>query len=153
MYSRQESARLKQDFWTAFGLYMQPIASAEGEQINWINYRTGEKDMAFRMNVDNVKAEISIELSHKDAVIREIYFEQLLQLKKQLHAALGEDWHWVAHTHDKNGKALSRVYMEKTGVTVFRKEDWPELISFFKSRLLALDAFWSSAKYSFEALR
>ncbi|RYZ23162.1 MAG: DUF4268 domain-containing protein, partial [Chitinophagaceae bacterium] len=36
---------------------------------------------------------------------------------------------------------------------IFRREDWPELISFFKPRIVALDAFWSEAKYFFEALR
>jgi hypothetical protein len=38
-------------------------------------------------------------------------------------------------------------------VSVFRKEDWPQMISFFKPRLIALEAFWTQARYAFEALR
>ncbi len=45
MFSKQEASQLRKDFWTAFGLYMRPIPSAEGDKINWINYKTGEKDI------------------------------------------------------------------------------------------------------------
>ncbi len=32
-------------------------------------------------------------------------------------------------------------------------EQWHDLIAFFKPRIIALDAFWTDAKYSFDALR
>jgi len=153
MYSRQEASQLKQEFWTAFGQYMTPVLNTEGEKINWINYKTGEKDIYFKMEADNKSASISIELTHKDASIRQIYFEQLAQLKNLLNEALQEEWNWLGQTHDENGKQISRIYTELTDVNIFRKEDWPALISFFKPRIIALDEFWSSAKYSFEALR
>jgi hypothetical protein len=52
-----------------------------------------------------------------------------------------------------DGKTVSRIYKELPGVSVFNKSDWPELISFFKPRLIALDAFWENARYSFDDLR
>jgi hypothetical protein len=39
------------------------------------------------------------------------------------------------------------------GVSIFNKEDWPKLISFFKPRIVALDEFWNMVKYSFESLK
>ena len=84
MYSRQEASQLRKEFWTAFGQYMQPILSAEGEKVNWINYKTGEKHIYFRMQVDNKKAFIGIELSHPDAGVQQLYFEQFLELKRFL---------------------------------------------------------------------
>jgi hypothetical protein len=153
MYSKQQASQLRQQFWTTFGQYMAPILSAEEEKINWINYKTGEKDLAFRMHADNKKASIGIELTHKDKEIQQIYFEQLLQLKTLLSGALQEDWQWQLHNYDEQGRTVSRVFIEKPGVSIYQKKDWPELISFFKPRIIALDAFWCSAKYTFENLR
>lgn len=153
MYSKDEAAQLKQAFWTALGQYMAPILSAEGEKVTWLNYKTGEKGIQFKMTADNKKATIGIELSQGDAGIQQLYFEQFEQLKKLLHAALGEEWLWVLHVTDNNGRLVSRIYIELPGVSIFNKEDWPQMISFFKPRLIALDEIWSSAKYAFEALR
>jgi Domain of unknown function (DUF4268) len=154
MYSKQEAAQLRQEFWTTFGQYMSPILSADGERVNWINYKTGEKDLSFKMEADNRHAIIAVELSQKDLGIQEIYFEQLAELKKLMESALGEPWIWARKVSDpQTGRVVSRVYRELYPVNLFRKDDWPVLISFFKERLLGLDRFWNDARYSFEALR
>lgn len=121
--------------------------------MNWVNYKTGEKAIAFRMEADNKKASIAIELSQKDPDIQQLYFEQFSQLRKMLEESTGEEWTWSLLGQDEFGRPLSRIYRELPGVSIFRKEDWPEMISFFKPRIIALDAFWTSAKYSFEMLR
>jgi hypothetical protein len=153
MYSKQEASQLRQEFWTTIGQYMRPILSAEGEKINWINYKTGEKNISFRMHADNKKATIGIELTHKDKEIQQVYFEQFLHLKHLFDNAINEDWNWQLHTNDEHGKLISKISKEKIQVSIFQKQDWPELISFFKPRLIALDEFWSSAKYAFESLQ
>ena len=153
MYSRQEASQLRQRFWTAFGLYMQPILSSEGEKINWINYKTGEKHIQFRMLADAQKGTISIELSHADPDIQQLYFEQFRTVEKFLFAETGEHWQWELHTNDDQNKQVSRIYKELTPVNIFKQEDWPALISFFKFRIIALDAFWNNVKYGFESLR
>ena len=153
MYSKQEATQLKKEFWTAFGQYMTPVLSAEGEKISWVNYKTGEKNIAFRLEADNKKATVAIELSHPDTGIQQLYYEQFLQLKKIFEGSVGEGWNWQLHTSDEWGKTVSRIYTELQQVSVFKKEDWPQLISFFKTNIIALDDFWSNVKYSFESLR
>jgi hypothetical protein len=153
MFSKQEASKLRQEFWTSFGLYMQPLPSAEGERVNWVNYKTGEKDISFRMQAEGKSASIAIELSHKDAGIQQLYYEQFLQFRKMLHDTLGEEWQWELHGYDEFGKLKSRISKELPGVSIYKKEDWPALISFFKPRVIALDEFWSNIKYAFEALR
>ena len=78
MYSRAEATQLRQAFWTAFGQYMAPVLSAEGEKVNWPNYKTGIKHVYFRMRADTRTASIGIELTHPDAGIRELFFEQFV---------------------------------------------------------------------------
>lgn len=153
MYSRAEAAQMRQSFWTTFGQYMAPQLSAEGERVNWVNYKTGEKHLYFRMHADTKIASIAIEIAHPDTGLQQLYFEQLVQLKALLHQHAGEAWTWNLHTTDATGRIISTVGTEHTGVNIMMREAWPELISFFKPRIIALDAFWNEVKYVFEALR
>jgi Domain of unknown function (DUF4268) len=153
MYSKTEVTQLRQAFWTTFGQYMAPVPSAEGVSTNWINYKTGLKHVYFRLHADGRHATIGIELTHPDAGVRELYFEQLRELKPLLHEAVGESWRWEADTTDANGQPMSRVFTELTPINLFSRDDWPALISFFKPRLMALDEFWSTGQYAFDALR
>ena len=85
MYSKAEATQLRQAFWTTFGQYMAPVPSAEGDTTNWINYKTGIKHLYFRMQADNRRAYVAIEMNHPDAGIRELFFEQFRELKTVLH--------------------------------------------------------------------
>lgn len=153
MYKKEEASLIRQAFWTALGQYLAPIPSAEGFKVNWLNYKTGFKDVYFRMQADNKKASIGIELTHKDIGIQELFFEQFAELKEVLHSTVEEEWQWQLYSTDENGKVISRIFKEISSVNIFNQEDWPALISFFKPRIIALDEFWSMAKYSFDALK
>ena len=131
---------------------MTPIPSAEGMKVNWVNYKTGIKDVYFRMDTLNDSAAVCISIEHNDAGIRELYFEQFIELKNLLHATLEEEWDWQRGI-TVDGKVISRIFKGLPQVSVLNKNQWPELISFFKPRIIALDSFWENAKYSFEALR
>lgn len=152
MFTREQSSRIRQEFWTVFGKYMSPILSAEGLKINWINYHTSIKDIYFRMDAGSKSALISISLEHNDAGIRALYFEQFESFRLMLHDALEEEWHWQQNV-TVNGKVISRIYTELPNVSVFNKDHWPDLISFFKPRIIALDSFWENAKYTFQMLK
>ncbi len=153
MYSKAEATQLRQAFWTALGQYMAPVPSAEGDTTNWINYKTGLRHVYFRMQADHRRATIAIELNHPDAGIRELFFEQFLELKTLLHEALGESWTWEPAATDAQGLPFGRIYKELSPANMFSRDDWPALISFFKPRLIALDAFWTDAQYAFEGLK
>lgn len=153
MFTREEASHINQEFWTTFGRYMSPIPSAEGLKINWVNYHTRVKDIHFRMDAGSKSAIIYILIQHPDLDIQELYFEQFVELKDLLHDTLQEEWQWQLHVPGDAGKIVSRIYKQKSGISVFNREHWPELISFFKQRIIALDSFWENAKYSFESLK
>lgn len=153
MFKRQEASHIREEFWTTFGRYMSPVPSAEGMKINWINYKTTLRDVHFRMDVNQKSAIIFISMEHHDAGIRALYFHQFEELKMLLNAELEEEWEWQEHTRAGEDKVISSIYKELTSVSIFNKEQWPELISFFKPRIIALDRFWEDAKYSFDSLR
>ncbi len=152
MYSKQQASQIRQTFWSTFGQYMSPILSADNEKINWVNYKTGQKHVYFKLNADQKFASIGIEITHPALDEQKKFYNQFVDLKNMLHTTLGENWDWVLHTTDENDKVVSRIFIEIVGKSIYNKEDWPALISFFKPRLIALDTFWSQAQYGFQTL-
>ena len=141
MYTKQEISRQKQAFWTAFGQYMKPVLSADGEKISWLNYKTGNKHITLKMDVDRDRAILSVVITDADPAL----VDRLFQMKPNFEESLGEqDWIWQRHA------STSTVYKELPGVNIFRREDWPAIISFLKPRLISLDAWWSMARYQFQ---
>ncbi|WP_194774247.1 DUF4268 domain-containing protein [Pararhodonellum marinum] len=150
MYSRAELSKIKQEFWTAFGLYMKPVPSADGGRVNWQNYKTGVKQVFFRMRAETDFVSIGIEINHADIELQELFFGQFEAFKKMLHEDLGESWDWKLHDVDEWGKTISKIEKILPGPSVMKKEDWSEIISFLKPRIIALDHFWSKVKPGFE---
>ena len=149
MYSRQEASQLRKNFWTSFGQYMRPLSNAEGETVNWLNYKTGVRHLYFRMDADNKRARIAVEMRHPDISVQKKYFEKFVALKNVFYDMLQEEWDWQLHAVDEDGKAVSRISKTINGVNIFNNADWPAIISFLKPRMLALDNFWSLVKEGF----
>jgi hypothetical protein len=151
MYSKQEASALRQAFYTAFGAYMAPVLSADDTTPNWLNYKTGVKHIFLRMDTPNRGASIGFLLTQPDRLLRLQVFEQLQQLQGILNDTTGfADWFWEPTTYNQTGQEISRIYASVERASVLNKADWPELISFFKSRLMALDQFWQLVKFQFE---
>ena len=151
MFGKEEARQLKKDFWVAFGVMMKPHLSAEGLRTNWINYKTGVKDIRFKTNASNKEVYVGIQLTHSDDGIRELYWEQFEEFKTLFHSVLEEKWHWDSMKFDEFGKPYSDIYTRQKG-NVFDKNQWPEMFQFLKSRLLKLDEFWCDAKDVFKSL-
>ncbi|WP_114747711.1 DUF4268 domain-containing protein [Pleomorphovibrio marinus] len=152
MYSRIAVSKTKKAFWTAFGQYMKPVPSAEGVPVRWQNYKTGIKNVYFRLDARLDKASIAIEISHPDKDTRELLFDQFEMFKGILHQIFREEWHWELHARDEFGQPICRIYKELPGVSVMKEEDWPAIISFLKPRIMAMDEFWGEFKHGFEGL-
>lgn len=104
------------------------------------------------MEGDSRKAAIGIQLTHPDPEIQQMFFEKFEQQREYLTGILQEEWIWALHMQDQHRKVISRIYKELSPVNLYDREKWPELISFFKPRIIALDKFWTDARYSFEEL-
>lgn len=153
MFKKEEASQIRHEFWTVFGRYMAPVPSADGELINWINYKSGFKDVHYKLETKRKSAIAGIYLTHPDLEIQEMFYQHFLEQKHILNDLTGYEWVWELQVTEDTGKIISRIYQEKKGLSVFNREHWPELISFFKSRIVALDEFWSMARYSFDELR
>lgn len=149
MYTREEASQVRRNFWTSFGQYMKPVQGAAGDTVNWLNYKTGIKNLYFRMDAEKRNASVSIEIAHPDEAQRRFYYAQLLAMKSVLEAETGETWDWQADVYDEDGRLISRIITVLENVNVYNNAHWPQIISFFKPRIIALDRFWAMARDAF----
>lgn len=153
MYSKEEAQQIRTKFWISFGQYMKLHKSSEGEAINWINYKTGIKDLYFKTDVDSKSAKILIELTHKDLSIQELMFEQFEEFQPMFNSYFGGEWIWSKQYFDDRGKVISSIESKLEGVSIFRESDWVNIINFLKTNLIKLDGFWNDVKDSFEIFK
>jgi hypothetical protein len=150
MYNKEEATKLRQQFWITFGKYMKPIPSADGMPINWVNYKTGVKQIFFRMEAEQKHISISIAITHSDPILSALYFEQFKSFKSIFTAAMGEEWDWEPNATNDFGAPLAQISKSLSGLSIYNQQDWPAIISFLKPRIIALDEFWSNVKPVFE---
>lgn len=153
MYKKEAASKIKQQFWKTFGQYIGHTPSADGIKINWVNYKTGIRHLYFKMEAGNKAAWIFIEIVHPDAGIRRLMYDQFLRLRRALESETGELWEWQPETYNGSGQPTATIGAAISGVSVFKEEDWLAIISFLRPRMIALDAFWSNAQYSFDIFR
>jgi len=128
---------------------MKPVPAASGMPVNWINYKTGIRNIHFKMDADNTRAVIAIEISHPQEEQRLHYYNRFVFLKKILNTTTGYHWQWNGAI-ETNHKTTSSISQQLDGVNILNQADWPAIISFLKPRIIALDAFWDLVKDGFE---
>ncbi len=133
MYSREETQELKRAFWIAF---------AEKYPRKWLLYNTKIKDFTFKFFVDNKKAQVIIDIEPKDDIKRIAYFEKLESLKNIIDEEFLKDLVYEKNYYLENGKAISRVWVEKSGVSISNKSYWDEIFDFFNDKMNALELFY-----------
>ena len=132
MFSKEEAAQLKKEFWTAFG---------KSFPRKWILYDTKIKDFSFKFNADNKKAEVSLDIEMKDELFRNAYYEKIWSLEKILEEYIGEFQKDEFYTLD-NGKVISRIWTEKNGVSIFNKASWRDIFEFFIEKMDGFERFY-----------
>ncbi len=152
MYTKEQASLVRQKFWTSFGRYMQPVPSASGEDVHWINYKTGIRGISFKMNVDNNKATVVVEILLVDELIQHKYFDVFEANKNAFFKIVGNNWTLQKDYTNENNKSLSILSTELNQVNIFRETDWPIIISFLKTNIIALDNFWAAYKVAFELI-
>lgn len=133
MYSKAENQRLKQEFWIAF---------AEKYPKKWVLYDTKIKDFSFKFWADNKKAQVLIDIEHRNDTLRWQYFEKLEALKNILEEEFIKDLVYERNFTLENGKTISRIWVEKSGLSVSNRSHWEAIFDFFFEKMQALELFY-----------
>ncbi|MHC0440737.1 DUF4268 domain-containing protein [Flavobacterium sp. 3-210] len=133
MYSREESQRIKREFWVAF---------AEKYPRKWVLYDTKIKDFSFKFFVDNKKAQVLIDIEHRSDEKRTAYFEKIEALKNILEEEFIKDLVFEKNYTLESGKTISRIWVEKQGVGFSNRNNWDTIFDFFNENMHALEMFY-----------
>ncbi len=133
MYSKEESLRIKKEFWTQF---------ADAYPRKWLLYNTKIKDVTFKFYVDNKKAQVLLDIEPKDEEKRKIYFEKIESLKTILIEDFLPDAILERNFYLESGKIISRVWVEKLGISLNNKDSWPTIFDFFNDKMDAFERFF-----------
>ena len=133
MYSREETQKLKREFWVTF---------AEKYPRKWVLYDTKIKDFSFKFYVDNKKAQVIIDIEHRSDSKRIAYFEKIEALKSILEDEFLKDLVFEKEFHLENGKEISRIWVELLGVSVSNRKYWDQIFDFFFENMNTLEMFY-----------
>ncbi|MFH7014956.1 DUF4268 domain-containing protein [Flavobacterium sp. FlaQc-47] len=133
MYSREESQKIKREFWVAF---------AEKYPRKWVLYDTKIKDFSFKFYVDNKKAQVFIDIEQRSDEKRNAYFEKLEALKNILEEEFIKDLVFEKNYTLESGKTISRIWTEIQGVGFSNRTNWDTIFDFFFEKMNALEMFY-----------
>ncbi|KIO51448.1 DUF4268 domain-containing protein [Flavobacterium hibernum] len=133
MYSKEESQRIKREFWVAF---------AEKYPRKWVLYDTKIKDFSFKFYVDNKKAQVFIDIEQRSDEKRTAYFEKIEALKNILEEEFIKDLVFEKNYTLESGKTISRIWTEIQGVGFSNRNNWDTIFEFFNEKMHALEMFY-----------
>ena len=133
MFSKEESKKIREEFWTGFG---------KQSSRKWILYDTRIKELQLKFSFNNKEAKVSIDVSSKDEIIRSYYFEKLTSLKSILLNEYLPEAVFEENLVLPEGKIISSVYVILKGVNINSKKDWPVVASFFQENMDLFERFF-----------
>ncbi|MDQ5928795.1 MAG: hypothetical protein QG594_573 [Bacteroidota bacterium] len=133
MYSKAESQKIKREFWVGF---------AEKYPRKWVLYDTKIKDFSFKFYVDNKKAQVLIDIEHRNDEKRLAYFEKIEALKNILEEEFIKDLVFEKEYVLESGKSICRIWVELTGVGFSNRNHWDAIFDFYFEKMNALELFY-----------
>ncbi|MDO6759263.1 DUF4268 domain-containing protein [Tamlana sp. 2_MG-2023] len=133
MFSKEESRRLKEEFWTSFG---------KSFPRKWTLYHTKLKGFSFKFHFDNKSALVALDVED-DLEHRIKYWEKLLALKSiLLDDFLPEAIYNEEYILD-NEKEISRIFVPlEQKVSIHNKNSWQDVMVFFNEKMGLFEAFY-----------
>ena len=137
MFSKEDSRKLREEFWIAFG---------KSFPNKWILYKTKIKGLSFKFHFDLRMAMVSIDID-TDFEQRIKVWEKLVALKsilldEYLPEAVYEDFFLL-----DNKKEISRIYVELINVSIHNKNTWRETMEFLNQSMLKIEIFFEEYKH------
>jgi hypothetical protein len=133
MFSKEEAQKIKKEFWISF---------AESYPRKWLLYDTKIKDFTFKFYIDNKKAQVVLDIEPKDEEKRKIYYEKIESLKTILTEEYLPDVIFDQNFYLETGKVISKIWVEKTGISLYNKSTWPEIFDFFNEKMDLFERFF-----------
>ncbi|WP_439131938.1 DUF4268 domain-containing protein [Polaribacter sp.] len=133
MFSKEEAAVLRKDFWTSFG---------KSFPRKWLLYNTKVKGLAFKFVADRKKALVCLDIDTPDEIANLLYYDQLLSLKGLLENELTDVIFDNSYQLD-NGKIIHRIYVPfNAKFSIYNKNTWRDCYEFYVETMTKFELFY-----------
>ena len=138
MFSKEESASLRNEFWTCFGISFPR---------KWILYNTKIKGLSFKFIANRKNAMICLDIEHSDEMVNKILFDKISSLKTILKEDyLSEVIFDDSYTLDNN-KNIRRIYINhKEKFSIYNKNTWSSCYNFYVEEMPKFELFFHEYK-------
>ena len=134
MFSKDESAQLRREFWTSFG---------KSFPRKWILYNTQIKDFGFKFVADQKVALVCLDIESFDKNKNQLLFDQILALKTIITDDYLPEIIFDSDYTLENGKVIHRVYVEhQEAFNIHDKNTWGNAYSFFNFAMHQFELFY-----------
>ena len=138
MFSKEESKKIRQEFWTNFG---------KKYPRKWLLYNTKIKDLSLKFTFDTKIAQVSIDIESPDDFMRSYYFDKLISLKNIIKTDYLPNIVFDENYSLDNGKIVSRIYVElDDNVSIHNKHTWERTMDFLNKKMNLLEFFFIEYK-------
>jgi len=146
MLTKDEIKQLRLQFWTEFEMYSIQKKKSSRKSNKWIMNNTGIKQMKLKFEFEDKRATVGIDIETRNLDKRIELFSKLESLKENLEKDFKQSLMWELEYILPTGKSISRAYIELKNVSVYHKENWPDVMAFFYKYMLILERFFEKNK-------
>jgi hypothetical protein len=133
MFSKDEAALLRKEFWTSFG---------KSFPRKWLLYNTKIKGFSFKFVADRKKAMVCLDIENPEELLNLLYFDKMISLKTLLENEIPE----VIFKDDyelESGKKIHRIYVPFEGkFSVHNKNTWRDCYEFYIETMPKFETFF-----------
>ena len=134
MFSREEAAQIRKEFWIAFG---------KSFPRKWIKYNTQIKGFSFKFVAERKYAMVVLDIEHPDDIYNELLFEQLLSLKTILKDEYIPELIFDNAYELDSGKVIKRLYVKfPNKFSIYNKNSWRDCFEFFVETMTQFELFY-----------
>ncbi|MDD7914083.1 DUF4268 domain-containing protein [Polaribacter ponticola] len=133
MFSKDEAALLRKEFWTSFG---------KSFPRKWLLYDTKIKGFSFKFVADRKKALVCLDIEHPEDIASELLYDQMLSLKVLLETEIPEVI--FDETYElESGKIIRRIYVPlEAKFSIHNKNSWRDCYEFFVETMPKFELFF-----------
>ena len=133
MFSRAESRRMRQLFWTSFG---------KSFPRKWLLYNTGTKGLYLKFHFDRKSALVALDIEC-DSERRAQLWARLVKLETILKSDYLPQAAYIENHQLENGKLISRICVTcDKKVSIHDQSTWREVMVFFNNTMDMMEAFY-----------
>ena len=145
MYSRDELKQLKKEFWEGFGQFCENLPRFKYKKKRWILYNTKIKGVEMKFDASREGAFVILELNHPNEGKR-LEMLTLLEKHKSIVDSYFPDATWEILFIKPCGTPVSRIYKQKSGLDIHRREQWAEFYPFLSREMSMLEKVFNELK-------